>query len=274
MLAMIAAALAWFGGTQVPAPQIEWVDCAEFTKVDAGVKAECGYLRTREQRTNPKSRIIGVPFAIVRNGNRTSDDPIFFFTGGPGNRAIPRTIHALDSNFGGRDLIFFEQRGTALADPVLHCPGYAEERQRAQRGEIDGAALDRGLIAIAKGCIAEARKAGADLSGYTTKAIADDVEELRILLGAKRINLMGLSYTGKVVSEYARDYPASTRAVVANTPLTVEANYDETASKATHESLDMVSPPARRTRPATRPIPRSPGSLPRSWTGRPATPGA
>src|SRR5690348_3073238 len=114
---------------------IQQVDCARFATVAAGVQVECGYLRVAEDRSAPASREIGVPFAIVRNVHRTKDDPVIFLTGGPGGRAIPRTIHAVDPSFGGRDLIFFEQRGTELADPPLACPGYAEEKQKAQRGE-------------------------------------------------------------------------------------------------------------------------------------------
>ena len=57
---------------------------------------------------------------------------------------------------------------------------------------------------------------------------------------AERIDLVGLSYSGKIVSEYARDHPDQTRAVVANTPLTVEANYDEYGESAMRRTLDLI----------------------------------
>lgn len=235
----IAALLAVAPPALLP-PRIGSVDCARFAKVADGVAATCGYLRVPEDRSNPTSRTIGVPFAVVRNAHRSQDDPVIFLTGGPGGRAIPRTIQAVDASFGRRDLIFFEQRGTALADPPLDCPGYAEERQKAQRGEIGAPELARGLIKIAASCASAARRAGAGLSGYTTQAIVQDIEDFRALGGYGRINLVGLSYSGKVVSEYARDHPNRTRSVVANTPLPVEASYDEYGESAMRRTLDLV----------------------------------
>jgi pimeloyl-ACP methyl ester carboxylesterase len=228
-------------------PSIEQVDCPRFAKVDDRVTVQCGFLRVSEERRDPSSRQIGVPFAIVRNFKPTSDDPVIFLTGGPGGRAIPRTIHAVDPSFGGRDLIFFEQRGTALADPKLDCPGYAEEKQRAQLGEINGAELAHGLIKIAARCANDARRAGAILSGYTTQAIVQDIEDFRAIRGYDKINLVGLSYSGKVVSEYARDHPDRSRAVVANTPLTLEANYDEYGESAMRRTLDLIIAGCERT---------------------------
>ena len=241
---MFAAALL---AAAVAAPHIDQVDCARFAKVVDGVQAECGYLRVPEDRSDPRIRQIGVPFAIVRNAHRTSDDPVILLTGGPGGRVIPHTINAVDPSFGGRDLVFFEQRGTELADPRLDCPGYAEEKQRAQRGEIGGPELARGLIRIAAQCASAARRGGVRLSGYTTQAIVADIEDFRALGRYRQIDLVGLSYSGKVVSEYARDHPDRTRAVVANTPLTLEANYDEYGESAMRRTLDLVIAGCERT---------------------------
>jgi pimeloyl-ACP methyl ester carboxylesterase len=235
---MIAVLLAVSATAAVP--RIEPVDCSRFAKVAAGVQAECGYLRVPEDRSLTGSRDIGVPFAIVRNEHRASEDPVIVMTGGPGGRAIPHTINAVDPSFGARDLIFFEQRGTALADPPLECPGYAEEKQREQRGEIEAAALAADLVRAGARCAKAARKSGILLSGYTTQAVASDLEDFRAVRGYREINLVGLSYSGKVVAEYARDHPTRVRAIVANTPLPVEANYDEQGESAMRRTLDLV----------------------------------
>ena len=221
-------------------PRVERVDCARFAQVDPVAKVECGYLRVAEDRDVPSSRIIGVPFAIVHNAHRTSDDPLVMIAGGPGGRVIPRRIRPVSPEFGGRDVVFFEQRGTDLADPRLDCPGYAEEKQKAQLGRIDGRELARGLIEVARRCVADAGRKGIRLSGYTTRAIVGDLEDFRRLQGYSRINLVGVSYGGKVIFEYARDHPDHTRAVVANTPLTLEANYDEQGQSAMRRTLDLI----------------------------------
>jgi len=181
-----------------------------------------------------------VPFAVVHNAHRTSDDPLVMIAGGPGGRVIPRRIRPVSPEFGGRDVVFFEQRGTDLADPRLDCPGYAEEKQKAQLGRIDGRELARGLIEVARRCVADAGRKGIRLSGYTSRAIVGDLEDFRRLQGYSRINLVGVSYGGKVIFEYARDHPDHTRAVVANTPLTLEANYDEQGQSAMRRTLDLI----------------------------------
>ena len=235
---MIAAVLGI--GLATERPRIDAVDCSRFAKIAAGVRVDCGYLRVPEDRAAASSREIGVPFALVLNEHRTSGDPVIFMTGGPGGRVIPRTINPVDPSFGGRDLIFFEQRGTALSDPSLQCPGYAEEQQRAQRGEISGAKLAEGLIKFAARCARTARRSGVRLSGYSTDAIVADIEDFRVLRSYLFINLVGLSYSGKVVTGYARDHPDHIRSVVANTPLPAEANYDEEAESVMRRSLDLV----------------------------------
>ena len=229
------------------APMIETVACSHFTELSNGVHAECGYLRVPEDRGIVSSRTIGVPFAIVHNARRTADDPVVLMTGGPGVRGIPRTLHAVDPSFGGRDVIFFEQRGTALTDPPLQCLGYTEEKQRAQRGEIGSASLAQGLIRVAARCVGAARRSGVQLSGYTTAEMVADLEDLRALRDYRQINLVGLSYSGRVISEYARDHPDRVRAVVANTPLPIEADYDETGETGMRRSLDLVIAGCERT---------------------------
>jgi pimeloyl-ACP methyl ester carboxylesterase len=226
--------------SSVAEPRIEPVGCARFAQVEPAAKVECGYLRVAEDRDVSSSRTIGVPFAVVHNAHRTSDDPLVMIAGGPGGRVIPRKIRHVSDEFGGRDVVFFEQRGTDLADQRLDCRGYAEEKQKAQLGIIDGRELARGLIKVARRCVVEAGRRGVSLSGYTTRAIVADLEDFRRLQGYSRINLVGVSYAGKVIFEYARDHPDHTRAVVANTPLTLEANYDEQGQSAMRRTLDLI----------------------------------
>lgn len=221
-------------------PRIEWVDCARFTQLGAGVSAKCGYLRVRELRQNPASRTIGVAFMVLHSPGNAADDAVVQLTGGPGNRGIPRKIARFSGDPDKRDRIFVEQRGTALADPPLQCPQYADALLRAQRGEIVGSELARAEIAAAKECVSHAVAHGARLAGYTTKAMVKDIEDLRAALGYRQLDLIGLSYSGKIVAEYARDYPEHTRLVVGNSPLPVEANYDESGQSAMRRTLDLI----------------------------------
>lgn len=240
---LLAAALMGLATAALAQPQtragVEPVDCAKLTTLAPGVVAECGYLRVPEDRARAGGRLIGVPFVIVLNPNRIAPDPIVTLAGGPGVRAIPRQVRANAVSL-GRDRVFFEQRGVNSPEGPLQCAPYAEQRQRAQRGEIDGETLRLGLIAAMRRCVTQARARGVALSGYTTTQIVQDLEAFRAMMGFERLNLLSISYTGKVASQYARDFPQRVRAVVLNTPLSLEANYDEFGSSAMRVTLDKL----------------------------------
>lgn len=220
---------------------IESADCAVFTEVEDGVNAECGVLQVPENRADPESRLIGVPFARIRSTAAEPDpDPQIFMTGGPGGRTIPRRLSNRNPILASRDLIFLEQRGSPLGRPALQCPEYTEAGYQAAIGALTAKELANARIEAAKTCAERFRAEGGDLAGYTTEAIAGDIELLRKALGIETLNLYGLSYSGKVMTTYARDYPASTRSLVLNSPLTVEANYDEYGSTGMRRTLDLV----------------------------------
>ena len=220
---------------------IESVDCAVFTEVEDGVNAECGVLHVRENRDDPQTRLIAVPFVRIRStAAEPAPDPQIFMTGGPGGRTIPARLSNRNPILASRDLIFLEQRGSPLGRPALQCPEYTEAGYQAAIGALTAKALAKARIEAAKTCAARFRAEGGDLAGYTTEAIAGDIELLRKALGVEKVNLYGLSYSGKVMTTYARDYPASTRSLVLNSPLTVEANYDEYGSTGMRRTLDLV----------------------------------
>ncbi|MES1202015.1 MAG: alpha/beta hydrolase [Pseudomonadota bacterium] len=222
-------------------PRITPVDCATLTAMPAGARAECGYLHVQENRANPASREIAIPYLRAKSTSaHPAPDPLIIMTGGPGDRAIHGEYIEGTSPLAHRDVIWFEQRGTALSQPALPCPEWDAAGRRGAIGEVNAAVLARALIAAGRTCAARARTQGADLSGYTSREIAADIEDLRRLLGFARVNLYGVSYGGRVVVEAARDYPGSVRSVFLNTPLPIEANYDEYANANMRRSLDMV----------------------------------
>ncbi len=240
-LPAFSLALVPAGAVSAPIETIEPVECVTFTTLAEGIHAECGYLRVPENRANPESRRINVPFAVVTSHSaHPRPDPVLFMTGGPGGRTIPQHIDGQHPALAVRDVIYLEQRGTALGRPTLQCPEYVEAAYQAALGAFESAKLAEKRIEAARTCAARARAAGVDLAGYRTTEIAADIEDLRQALGVDRLNLYGLSYSGRVMTTYARDYPQGTRSVVLNSPLPVEANYDEHGSAGMRRTLDMV----------------------------------
>ena len=64
---------------------------------------------------------------------------------------------------------------------------------------------------------------------FNTPETAHDLENLRVALGVDKLTLLGVSYGAKVAGEYARRYPASTAALVLDSPTPVDGldGYDQ-----------------------------------------------
>ena len=180
----------------------------------AGVEhgALCGSLRRPLDPAQPGGTHITVHFAVLPALARNrKPDPVFFFAGGPGQSALELagSVSRLLARLGNRrDLVLIDQRGTGLSAP-LRCAelppstalaqGLDPERQM-QRFEQ---CLQR-LQALPHG----------DLRHYTTWVAMQDVDAVRQLLGAERINLVGGSYGTRAVLEYMRQFPQATRRAV------------------------------------------------------------
>jgi pimeloyl-ACP methyl ester carboxylesterase len=159
-----------------------------------------------------------VPATGARNGT------IVFLSGGPGQAAIPLTasvaevLRPLRSSY---DLVTVDQRGTGGSGAV-----------DCSVGGVDDVA----------GCAA---KLGERRAFWSTPETAQDLEDLRRALGVDKLTLYGVSYGTKVASEYARRYPASTAALVLDSPVPVDGldGYDQLRALGTPRVLAEVCHP-------------------------------
>ena len=162
------------------------------------------YVEVPENRSDPRSRRIRV--AYVHLASAAPGLPTFVTFGGPGESVLDfKTIGALRKAFAHLleigDVVFIEQRGVGASRPRLDCDPI--------RLPTDQPATVAGLIAghaaTLPSCIAEAH---ADLRGYTTVEIADDMEAVRRGLGFDKINLSGGSYGAQQGYFYLRRHSA------------------------------------------------------------------
>jgi D-alanyl-D-alanine carboxypeptidase len=191
----------------------------------ADPSAICGTLTVAEDRADKNSRLIGLPFLILPARAATrANDPVVIFTGGPGPSSIRvfGNIAAQDlQNFTlrqKRDVMVMTQRGTDLTSPQsLDCSELVLDFAAGERFATEDAVLN-----ATRACRDRLIAAGAKLSTYTTKIIARDMEDLRVLLGAKRgfdkWNLVGSSYGSRLAQAYVRDMPQGVRSVVYDGP--------------------------------------------------------
>ncbi|MGD9590164.1 MAG: alpha/beta fold hydrolase [Pyrinomonadaceae bacterium] len=159
------------------------------------VDAEFGRLTVPENRSDPKSRKLELAFVRFKSTSPDPGPPIIYLAGGPGGSGIAAARGTRFPLFMAMrevgDVIALDQRGTGASRPSVSCPGTYELPPDAMPS------YDL-LLATAKErsreCAALLKAQGADLAGYTTIENADDIEDLRVALGAKKVSLWGISY--------------------------------------------------------------------------------
>ena len=130
-------------------------------------------------------------------------DPLFVLAGGPG-QAGSDILPLLDNTFrrvrATRDIVFIDQRGTGRSGK-LDC-----DSTRA----IDSLpeAEQEAILAM---CLKSLK---APFAAYTTDHAARDLEQVRLALAYRHINIWGASYGTRLGQAYARRFPESLRAMV------------------------------------------------------------
>ena len=102
-----------------PSPNIEGVDALDFPP-----EVRCGYLTVPENRDDPEGKQIRI---FVMRAPAASDDPkpdpIVMLAGGPGGAGSFEITGKMAAGLNAeREVIFVDQRGTHLADPLLELP--------------------------------------------------------------------------------------------------------------------------------------------------------
>jgi pimeloyl-ACP methyl ester carboxylesterase len=178
-----------------PAPVLT-VEPYTFTTAN-GVKvdAERGTFEVPENRSDPGSRKIKISFVRFKSTSATPGDPIVYLAGGPGGTGTgtaqgPRfpIFMALREV---SDVIAYDQRGTGLSQGMPSCvatPPFGLDTP-VTRATIVPFYRER----LAK-CFDLWKAQGVDIDSYTTLENANDIEDLRRALGAKKLNLWGISY--------------------------------------------------------------------------------
>jgi pimeloyl-ACP methyl ester carboxylesterase len=202
--------------------------------VAAGERIECGVLTVPEHRGKAGSRSIALPVMIFRSTAAVvAADPVVFLPGGPGLSSIDgRTTGKGNPFLQERDQILLEGRGNKWAQPSLPCPELNALRA-ANAGEA-------ALTAAVARCRAVLVAAGVDLDGYTSAESADDLEDLRRLLGIGQWNLVGFSYGTRLAQTVLARHPQGLRSVVLDSVLPVDINYDEMATASLRRAIDLV----------------------------------
>ena len=163
------------------------------------VDAEKGTFEVPENRSDPKSRKIKVAFVRFKSTSATPGDPIVYLAGGPG---APGTLSLSGPRFPlamalreVADVIAYDQRGTGSSGgqsnalpPCKAGPAFDLSQTLSRKTITD---FTRAGLAT---CFDWWEAQGIDIDGYTTLENAQDIADLRRALGARKLNLWGISY--------------------------------------------------------------------------------
>jgi pimeloyl-ACP methyl ester carboxylesterase len=148
-----------------------------------------------ERRSRPERTISMAALRLPTTAERPGP-PTFFLMGGPGIPgsvmvAVPPYFTLFERLRSIADVIIVDQRGIGRSTPVLDCPfdGSLSDSVFLREGPLV-AELRRQVAS----CADRWRREGADPTWYTTVESADDIEDLRRVLGVDRINILAFSY--------------------------------------------------------------------------------
>ncbi len=199
-----------FEPSECPFERGDWARDAKF---------DCKWLVVPEVHGNPKSRMIKLAVVILRASNPDGTPPLVFLHGGPGDSAIRIFTRGLvEGKFNQhRDIVLYDQRAAGFSEPKL-CPEYKDVERQSLKLKTQRE-IKTLLEAEARKCIASLDKR-IERSAYSTVASAEDVIDLRRILGYTSWDVFSRSYGTRLAQEVMPRDPRAIRAVVLNRPVT------------------------------------------------------
>ncbi|MET0415007.1 MAG: alpha/beta hydrolase [Actinoplanes sp.] len=202
------------GASAVGAPEtypIRWQPCAERASV------QCGTVRVPLDWGRPRGEKITLALArhpAADQARRTGT--LFVNPGGPGGGGAQIAVYAdqifspeLVSRF---DIVGVDPRGIAGSTPVTcRVPGPQPGYTLFPKTQAQFAQMVRQNRELGRSCLEET---GPLLGHVDTVSVARDHEAVRIGLGERTFNWLGLSYGTQIGANYAQLFPGRVRAMV------------------------------------------------------------
>jgi pimeloyl-ACP methyl ester carboxylesterase len=221
-IALVASGVAATGASGAQArpaedPVITWGDCKDATLKSR--RAECGFVSVPLDYTKPAGEKIQLAVSRIKHTvpEKKYQGVMLVNPGGPGGKgqglaAIGSLVP--DGAGGAYDWIGFDPRGVGASKPSLSCDsdyaGYNRPPYVPTNPEIEKTWLLR-----AKGYADACAKAGGTLLDHLkTLDTVRDMDQIRIALGALKINFYGFSYGTYLGQVYATRYPERVRRMV------------------------------------------------------------
>ncbi|MEO8610974.1 MAG: alpha/beta fold hydrolase [Chloroflexota bacterium] len=196
-------------------PQFEAADCPKDARLPPTF--HCGYVTVLADHSHPDAGTLRLMVAVYHSDVKsTQPDPIIYLNGGPGGSSIDfgRGIMRVFGNFGDRDIVLFDQRGTGYSEPNMTCPEINQAFDTAVAQKRTPAEMRAGTLESYMTCYKRLLAEGINFAVINSAASAADVQDIRKALGYDQINLYGISYGTRLALTVMRDHPENIRSVI------------------------------------------------------------
>ncbi len=202
-----------------------------------GVKgsAQCGAIEVLENPALPGSRKIEIHFAVIPAAKgHARPDPIVPLLGGPGESAIDAaewSVHRLEPMLNDRDLLLVDQRGTGQSG-ALRCHFFSRDNPAESLQNLFPPVR-------VESCAKDLAK-HADLTQYSYRRFADDLENVRRTLGYGQLDLFAGSYGTRAAQVFVRAYPRSVRTIYLGSVVPIDIAIPLPDAKAAQSTMERT----------------------------------
>jgi pimeloyl-ACP methyl ester carboxylesterase len=238
----VRVALLTLAACLASAPGVSAADGPQPCRI-TGIKNEvqCGKVLRPLDPARPDGPRIEVHYVVVpAMARRKLPDPVVLLAGGPGQSAIavaPATMGLFARLNNRRDIVFVDQRGTGRSAP-LEC----EDTRHSPLSEIGD--LERQVARVleckTKLVALPHVRQESELRFFTTSLAMQDLEAVRLQLGAPQLNLVGGSYGTRAALEYMRQFPQAVRRAVLDGVVPPDMHLATSVSPDSQAALDAL----------------------------------
>ncbi|MET2011916.1 alpha/beta hydrolase [Microbacterium chocolatum] len=196
--------------------EIDEVRCPVPVPNGQGARLTCGILTVPERGAGDPENTVALPLIVIDSLSETpSDDPLVVPVTGDAD-AFAQALRTFTGArwVGDRDVILVAHRGTELSRPALDCPEIGRGLVIEEGRLVTGAAAQGARVSDITACRDRLAEEGIDVAAYSTRAMVDDLGQLRTTLGYDRWNLYASDEATRVALATMRFAPAGLRSVV------------------------------------------------------------
>lgn len=213
------------------------------TPIEFDENTECGWLTVPAQHADPAGPTIQLGVVVLRaNGSEPATDPLVMAQGGPGGSTIDSYASLMRESplRRDRDIVLFDQRGTAHTRPALECDELNQLTLDTAEQNLSDEEEERLSLQAAQACRDRLAKAGDNLSAFDSVENAADINALREALGYDQINFYGVSYGTLLGQHLMRDFPQILRSVILDGVAPTEGSFIDESGQSENRSLTQL----------------------------------